>query len=211
MTHIRSSLKIGVQEAADAGQGQNAANQQQIGHQQRSNAGSECPAVFVGIAAEYHHCQSSGKTQQNRPLDGEKLGNHTDEGGLHQRFCQLTADGREPGALTQLPQQCKGRLQAGSTEEDPGQIDEGKLDIQSIQSSLDILNDIIHQEKKQWIYKQIYQMNERDRNVMLLSIQKDLSDKEIATILNLKTEHVRVIKNRAKNKLIELYQKEEKL
>ena len=55
-------------------------------------------------------------------------------------------------------------------------IDEGKLDIQSIQSSLDILNDIIHQEKKQWIYKQIYQMNERDRNVMLLSIQKDLSD-----------------------------------
>ena len=90
-------------------------------------------------------------------------------------------------------------------------IDEGKLDIQSIQSSLDILNDVIHQEKKQWIYKQIYQMNERDRNVMLLSIQKDLSDKEIATILNLKTEHVRVIKNRAKNKLIELYQKEEKL
>ena len=90
-------------------------------------------------------------------------------------------------------------------------IDEGKLDIQSIQSSLDILNDIIHQEKKQWIYKQIYQMNERDRNVMLLSIQKDLSDKEIATILNLKTEHVRVIKNRAKNKLIELYQKEDKL
>ena len=90
-------------------------------------------------------------------------------------------------------------------------IDEGKLDIRSIQSSLDILNDVIHQEKKQWIYKQIYQMNERDRNVMLLSIQKDLSDKEIATILNLKTEHVRVIKNRAKNKLIELYQKEDKL
>lgn len=90
-------------------------------------------------------------------------------------------------------------------------IDEGKLDIQSIQSSLDILNDVIHQEKKQWIYKQIYQMNERDRNVMLLSIQKDLSDKEIAAILNLKTEHVRVIKNRAKNKLIELYQKEDKL
>ena len=27
-------------------------------------------------------------------------------------------------------------------------IDEGKLDIQSIQSSLDILNDVIHQEKK---------------------------------------------------------------
>lgn len=90
-------------------------------------------------------------------------------------------------------------------------IDEGKLDIRSIQSSLDILNDVIHQEKKQWIYKQIYQMNERDRNVMLLSIQKDLSDKEIAAILNLKTEHVRVIKNRAKNKLIELYQKEKKL
>lgn len=90
-------------------------------------------------------------------------------------------------------------------------IDEGKLDIQSIQSSLDILNDVIHQEEKQWIYKQIYQMNERDRNVMLLSIQKDLSDKEIAIILNLKVEHVRVIKNRTKSKLIELYQKEAKL
>ena len=90
-------------------------------------------------------------------------------------------------------------------------IDEGKLDIQSIQSSLDILNDVIHQEEKQWIYKQIYQMNERDRNVMLLSIQKDLSDKEIAIILNLKVEHVRVIKNRIKSKLIELYQKEAKL
>lgn len=90
-------------------------------------------------------------------------------------------------------------------------IDEGKLDIQSFQSPLDVLNDVIHQEEKQWIYKQIYQMNERDRNVMLLSIQKDLSDKEIAIILNLKVEYVRVIKNRIKSKLIELYQKEAKL
>lgn len=87
-------------------------------------------------------------------------------------------------------------------------INEGKLDMTILQSNLNVLNEIIQQEEKQWIYKQIYQMNERDRNVMLLSIQKDLSDKEIANILNLTVEHVRVIKNRTKTKLIELSKKE---
>lgn len=89
-------------------------------------------------------------------------------------------------------------------------IDEGKLDMTLLQFDLNVLNEVIHNEEKQWLYKQIYRLNDRDRNVLLLSIQKDLKDSEIAQILNLTTEHVRVIKNRAKKKLIELYQKEEK-
>ena len=54
-------------------------------------------------------------------------------------------------------------------------------------------------------------MKPNERNILLLSIQKDLKDSDIAEILNLNIAHVRVIKNRAKTKLIELSKKEDLL
>lgn len=46
---------------------------------------------------------------------------------------------------------------------------------------------------------------------MLLSLQKNLDDDEISQILNIKVEHIRVIRNRVKKKLIDLCEKEEQL
>ena len=88
-------------------------------------------------------------------------------------------------------------------------MDERNFDFSQLPSKLDVLEEIIHNQQKQWLYKQIYQMKPQERNVLLLSIQKDLKDSEIAEILNLNTAHVRVIKNRAKTKLIELSKKED--
>lgn len=90
-------------------------------------------------------------------------------------------------------------------------ITEANIDFSQQPSKLNILDEIIQNEKKQWLYKQIYQMKPNERNVLLLSIQKDLKDSEIAEILNLNIAHVRVIKNRAKTKLIELSKKEDLL
>ena len=90
-------------------------------------------------------------------------------------------------------------------------ITEANIDFSQQPSKLNILDEIIQNEKKQWLYKQIYQMKPQERNVLLLSLQKDLKDSEIAEILNLNIAHVRVIKNRAKTKLIELSKKEDLL
>lgn len=76
--------------------------------------------------------------------------------------------------------------------------------------SEDILQEYIKQEEKRWLYHQIYQLPEKERQVMVLSSFHELSDEETGEILRLSTSNVRVIKHRVKKKLIDLYQKEEK-
>lgn len=87
-------------------------------------------------------------------------------------------------------------------------LDKGEMTLTMISDTTDVLKDVIHQEEKQWLYKQIYTFKQRDREVMLLSIQNDLNDQQIGKILHISSQHVRVIRNRVKKKLIELCQKE---
>ena len=77
-------------------------------------------------------------------------------------------------------------------------------------SSEDVLKDYIKNEEKRWLYHRIYELPEKERQVMILSSFHELSDEEIGRILNLSISNVRVIKHRVKKKLIDLYQKEEK-
>ena len=66
----------------------------------------------------------------------------------------------------------------------------------------------INEEDRKWLYQQIYLLPELERNVMLLTLTSGLKDDQIATQLNLKSEYLRVIRNRAKNKLKEIARKE---
>lgn len=90
-------------------------------------------------------------------------------------------------------------------------LGEEDIEISYIEDSVDVLAEVIHQEEKRWLYEQIYALNQRDKEVMLLSLQKNLDDEEISRILNIKVKHIRVIRNRVKKKLIHLCEKEERL
>lgn len=87
-------------------------------------------------------------------------------------------------------------------------VDEGKIKLHSLPSSLDILKDYIHNDELRWIYEQIYHLKQRERDIMLLSLQDELDDQTIANLLNLSVENVRMIRYRVKKKLKSLCQKE---
>ena len=87
-------------------------------------------------------------------------------------------------------------------------VDEGKIKLHSLPSSLDILKDYIHNDELRWIYEQIYHLKQRERDIMLLSLQDELDDQTIANLLNLSVENVRMIRYRVKKKLKALCQKE---
>lgn len=87
---------------------------------------------------------------------------------------------------------------------------EGKEAWEWARTSEDILQEYIKQEEKRWLYHQIYQLPEKERQIMILSSFHELSDEETGKIMNLSVSNVRVIKHRVKKKLIERYEKEEK-
>ncbi len=66
----------------------------------------------------------------------------------------------------------------------------------------DVLEDYMENERRQWLYGQISHLPEREREVLLLTIQTDYRDNEIAEILGLTAAHVRVLRHRAKQRII---------
>ena len=66
----------------------------------------------------------------------------------------------------------------------------------------------IFEEDRRWLYQQIYLLPDLERNVMLLTLTSGLKDDQIAAQLNIKSEYLRVIRNRTKNKLKEIARKE---
>lgn len=87
-------------------------------------------------------------------------------------------------------------------------IDSHKIEVAWIEDSLDILEDYILEERKCWLYKKIYDLERIEREVMLLSIQSDLHDDVIASLLHMTVENVRVTRYRVKQKLMKTCEKE---
>ena len=69
-----------------------------------------------------------------------------------------------------------------------------------------LVENFIIGEKKQWLYQRILKLPNRQKQIMLLSAFHDVSDDEIANILNLSVENVRVIKYRTRKKLMSEYE-----
>lgn len=67
-----------------------------------------------------------------------------------------------------------------------------------------MIDELFKDEQKRWLYRSIYRLSKKERDILLLSIQSGLKDLEIANIMNLSIENIRVIKHRAKTKLIQM-------
>ena len=87
-------------------------------------------------------------------------------------------------------------------------VDNGGELLEWVQDPYDALAEYIREERQRWIYRQIYAMPQKQRDIMLLTASTDLSDAEIAEIVELTAGHVRVIKHRARKELAELAKKE---
>ncbi len=87
-------------------------------------------------------------------------------------------------------------------------ISEDRINLNEIEDSLNVLEEYILEDKKRWLYRQIYLLKDKEKQIMLLSIQEDLDDNTIANIVGLTIENVRVIKHRVKKKLKDLCIKE---
>lgn len=66
----------------------------------------------------------------------------------------------------------------------------------------DVLQAYLESEERRWLYRQIGGLPEREREVLLLTIQTGCSDQEIGAILGLTAAHVRVLRHRAKQRII---------
>lgn len=87
-------------------------------------------------------------------------------------------------------------------------IDEGKIKIEWLEDSYDVMKEIIKEDQKRWLYDKIYKLQIKEREVMLMSLTLHMSDEEISEITALSESNIRVIRHRVKLKLIELAKKE---
>lgn len=78
-----------------------------------------------------------------------------------------------------------------------------------LESPEDVLQNYIEQEQKRWLYAKLYELPKKEREVMLLSVTKELADSDIAELTGISLSNVRVIKYRVKQKLVDM-QREEK-
>lgn len=82
------------------------------------------------------------------------------------------------------------------------------LNEEQVESSTNLISEFFQQEQKRWLYEHIYQLPDKEKQVMLLSLETSLNDAFISEMLGLSVENIRVIRHRVKNKLIKQYQKE---
>ncbi|MCR5795312.1 MAG: RNA polymerase sigma factor [Solobacterium sp.] len=83
-------------------------------------------------------------------------------------------------------------------------VDESFMDVLSTEK--DALNQT--EERKQWLYRQIYLLSETERNVILLTIHSGLRDAEIAELMHISIQNLRVIRHRTVSRLKQLAKKE---
>ncbi|UTY39565.1 hypothetical protein NMU03_01655 [Allocoprobacillus halotolerans] len=82
------------------------------------------------------------------------------------------------------------------------------LNEEQVESSTNLISEFFQQEQKRWLYEHIYQLPDKEKQVMLLSLETSLNDAFISEMLGLSVENIRVIRHRVKKKLIKQYQKE---
>lgn len=66
-----------------------------------------------------------------------------------------------------------------------------------------VVSRYIENEELSWLYHQILTLPQQEREVMLLTIQTDRTDAQMADILGISVSNVRVLRHRAKKRIIE--------
>lgn len=73
----------------------------------------------------------------------------------------------------------------------------------------DVWENYLKNEQLQWLYTQISQLPGLERDVMLLTVQTDYKDIKIAEILGITADHVRVLRHRAKARILNASKEEQ--
>ncbi len=73
----------------------------------------------------------------------------------------------------------------------------------------DVWENYLKHEQLQWLYTQISQLPGLERDVMLLTVQTDYKDIKIAEILGITADHVRVLRHRAKTRILNASKEEQ--
>ena len=73
-------------------------------------------------------------------------------------------------------------------------------------SGEDVLEECILNEKKRWIYNEIFKLPLIERQIMILSSEGELSDFEIAEVVSATVNNVRVMRHRTRQKLQKKYE-----
>ena len=66
-----------------------------------------------------------------------------------------------------------------------------------------VVSRYIENEELSWLYRQILTLPQQEREVMLLTIQTDRTDAQMADILGISVSNIRVLRYRAKKRIIE--------
>lgn len=74
--------------------------------------------------------------------------------------------------------------------------------LEGISDEKDILESYIKNEQKRWLYRQIGLLPEREREIMLLTIQTDYGDQEIGSLMGYSADYIRVLRHRAKQHIL---------
>ena len=77
-----------------------------------------------------------------------------------------------------------------------------------IPASNDTYDTFLKNEQLKWIYNQIGKLPGLEREVMLLTVQTDYKDDQIAEILGISVSNVRVIRHRGKAKILKASEEE---
>lgn len=86
------------------------------------------------------------------------------------------------------------------------EIDDSITD--TIPAQDDVFQSYLKNEQLHWLYTQISQLPGLEREVMLLTVQTDYKDSRISQILGITIDHVRVLRHRAKAKILKASEEE---
>ena len=87
-------------------------------------------------------------------------------------------------------------------------VEEDKYPMEWVVDRNDSIEQIFKDDQKRWMYKQIYALKDREREIMLMYLLMDMDDKMIGEQLHMESGNVRIIRYRIKQKLIEMAEKE---
>lgn len=80
-------------------------------------------------------------------------------------------------------------------------IESNKYDIEWVSDPKTTVDYYIKEEKRRWLYHKIYELNLKEREIMLMSLTMNLNDQQIAQIMHLSVDNIRVIRYRIKERL----------
>ena len=74
--------------------------------------------------------------------------------------------------------------------------------LENLPGDQDVWQIVLEDERRRWLYRQISRLPRPEQEVLLLTVQTDWKDEQIAAVLGLTAAHVRVLRHRGKKQIL---------